>query len=562
MKNKLSKKLISLGALYVACAGLPLSSSAFARDLDARQKQVLADAAGHQTKFETNLKLALDSAGPGDATPPASKARLAMTRLNSAMQSVPTLEARFAELPADDEAVKQLKAKFDAAMADAKKLEARLTAKPAPQAPAADAPAQQPVKQQPAAAPAGGAAKLDYRQEEALKGAKFNLNQVDGYANAIDELVTTLNATTDKSAVDFRQVVRGINSIEEGRRKLKFASDGLANLPANGRGVAEASEQLASLTKRLDAAEATLKPLNEKLQGAINPDNYPDLRADRTRLSELAQMFRVDLIQADKPAAVEVIKTADAARQERNRITEKYAELLKQDTPVGKEVAGSAAHFDERYKQFAQAMGDWMKVAPNEIEADLKKVSEMSATAVAEQKPAWFGGGIPQHVAFAQEKIDLYAAMDDSAAKPFVEKLAALKADLKTQEAKLSEGIIAANVVPPDRYRGGDRAELEALATANWKEVEPNAEVLKICIPGEQWNRETMWRWSNSSFYKIDRSKLQAQLIVVKDDKIAAIRPVNLWIDHLSSDKKTATNLDDIKDELPPSRLMLRANVK
>jgi len=535
-----------------------------ARELDARQKLLLADAASHQTRFQSNLKLALETAGPGEGVPAGSKARLAMARLQTAMQSAATLEARFKDLPADDAQVKQLKARFDATLADSQKLEARLTAKPEttdqPESPKKPETANQPADQP--ATPAPGGVKLDYRQEEAFKGATYNLSQVEGYANALDELGAKINNAADKTAIDFRSVVQGMNTITEARRKLGFANDTLAQLPANGRGVAEAVEKHKSLTARIDATEKALTPLNKQLQGTIDINNYPEFGDDRKRLNELAQMFNTTIIQSNKPAAGEVVKQADAARDERNRIMTKYADFLKQETEAGKQIAGSANHFDSNFKAFADAVGKWAQSAPQEIEADIKQVTEMAATAVADQKPAWFNGGIPQRVTFVEEKVNLYAAVDPVAAKAYIEKFETLRGQIKQEQAKLSEGIIAANELPPDRYRGEDRAALEEMAIQQWKTVEPNAQVLKICIPGAEWDRESKWRLENATWYKIDRSKLQAQLIIAKDDRLAVSRPVNLWIDHVNNDKRTATNFDDIKDDVEPRRFILREKVR
>ncbi|HRK32936.1 MAG TPA: hypothetical protein PLD59_17870, partial [Tepidisphaeraceae bacterium] len=135
-----------LTAVLGLLIALPVSeaSASWAAELTARQQQVLADAANYQTKFEAGMKLALDTAGPGEGVPAGSRGKLAMSRLQSAMQPVPTLESRFAELPGDDPAVKELRARFDATLADAKALEARLTGQSQPDAPAKqEAPAQQ-----------------------------------------------------------------------------------------------------------------------------------------------------------------------------------------------------------------------------------------------------------------------------------------------------------------------------------------------------------------------------------------------------------------------------------
>lgn len=71
-----------------------------------------------------------------------------------------------------------------------------------------------------------------------------------------------------------------------------------------------------------------------------------------------------------------------------------------------------------------------------------------------------------------------------------------------------------------------------------------------------------MWRLENRTWYLIDRSRLQAQVIVKHDDKLAVIRPVNLWIDHVAGDKQTAFPMDDLKAELEPSRYIQVEKVK
>jgi len=86
--------------------------------------------------------------------------------------------------------------------------------------------------------------------------------------------------------------------------------------------------------------------------------------------------------------------------------------------------------------------------------------------------------------------------------------------------------------------------------------------VLAVRFPSEQWSRDSMWRLQNRTWYKIDRSQLQAQVLVKHDDKLAVIRPVNLWIDHIDNDKPSAIPLYDIKDEIQPMNLVLLSKVK
>ena len=89
-----------------------------------------------------------------------------------------------------------------------------------------------------------------------------------------------------------------------------------------------------------------------------------------------------------------------------------------------------------------------------------------------------------------------------------------------------------------------------------------DAEVLTACIPSQAWERSTRWEWSAGAFHKVDKSHIQVQLIVKHDDKLAVIRPVNLYKNHLKGDTINAWSMDAIEDELQPHRFMLLGKVK
>ena len=109
-----------------------------------------------------------------------------------------------------------------------------------------------------------------------------------------------------------------------------------------------------------------------------------------------------------------------------------------------------------------------------------------------------------------------------------------MQASLNQREASLGALIIQQNALPPDRYTGPDRDKVVAVAIDAWTYQQKDFEVLTNRIPAENWSRETLWQYSNGTWYYVDRSKLQVQLIVADkdDDKLAIIRPVNIWMDH------------------------------
>lgn len=554
---------LRLGALVCTVVLGTLGVRAAGADLTAEQQSMLADATSHLDKAEASLKLAQDTAGPGSGAVPASKARLAMARLASAKSAVPQVTARLERLPGDDPAVEALRTRLVTLEGAIAALEARLTAPAAP--PAGDAGKVPPAGAgQPApAAGAGGARRLDYRQEQALKDAQFHIREVQGAADALEAVVKQVQAATDPSAVGYQTVGRAMNTVVAARQKAENARKRFEALPPDGPGVADAVASLEAAVARVDAAEATLAPLDDQLKKTVDPGSYPNAKADLDRLRELTQMYGDPTVfQSNRPAAAAAIREASAVLAEHDRILKAYAPLVAQQTELGRQFEGAGRYFTEKTAAFAQAAAAEKASLPAAIDADLAKVAEMADDAVKNERPAWFTGGIPQQVGFVEEKVDLLAALDAPAGAAAREKLREAQAQLKVREASLREAVIAANDLPPDRYAGGDKADLAARATEAWKKVQPDAEVLAVRFPGQDWKRETMWRYSNATWYKVDRSRLQAQAIVKLDDRTAAIRAINLWKDHLSGDALSATPLDDKADPPDPRFTLLLEKVR
>jgi len=132
------------------------------------------------------------------------------------------------------------------------------------------------------------------------------------------------------------------------------------------------------------------------------------------------------------------------------------------------------------------------------------------------------------------------------------------------REKSLSALIIQQNPLPPDRYTGADRSQVVDVAIDAWKHQQAKFEVLGSRIPSEAWNRETMWQYSNGTWYYVDRSKLQVQLLVADEENSdqAKILPVNIWKDHQKGDSLIGTPLYSGKEVLQPSSYMLRDKIK
>ncbi|MEZ6190328.1 MAG: hypothetical protein R3C45_03455 [Phycisphaerales bacterium] len=201
---------------------------------------------------------------------------------------------------------------------------------------------------------------------------------------------------------------------------------------------------------------------------------------------------------------------------------------------------------------------------PAEFEADIQEAMSIAEQGVNEQKPLFFGkdSGIEQRLGWAEQKLIVLRAFSEEEAKPYVDRLAEARDQVK-QMAKALEGkIIQENTLPPNRYTESDRDALIELAKEAWARQQADAEVLTACIPSQAWERSTRWEWSAGAFSKVDKSHIQVQLIVKHDDKLAVIRPVNLYKNHLKGDTINAWSMDAIEDELIPQRYLLLEKVK
>lgn len=541
----------------------PMSNAASALLLPPAQQPRLDRAKASLKTLQANLKLAQDSAGGGTAAITGSKARLVQSRLNQAIAYVDPTKQDLDALPADDAGVIAVRAELTSAEAAIKALQNRLNSAATPQTPPAPQPAPTPgtPPAPPAAAPL--TVKLDYRQVEQLKNARFHVNEVEGNVAALKQRIAAYAAISDKHTIDYREVQAAINTIENAKRKSGFATENLAPLPANGAGVDETQTRLTQAIADVAAAEATLLPLHKELQSLIDPKNYPELLADLKRVAGFSQMYGDPmLLQADRPRAAEVFTVLDAARTEAARVASLYAPLVLQRTEEGKQVDGTSRYFTERLTEFTTAADAQRTALPAEIAKDLKDAAAMADEAVVQKRPAWFSGGIPQRVSEISGKIALLEALDPPAGTAPRKHLEDFKTELTAKEKALAESIIQQNPLPPDRYTGEDKAALIAKAIATWKEEQPDAEVLASFIADEKWKRDTQWRWETSGWRFIDRSRLQVQLLVKHDDRLAVNRPINFSIDHTSSDTLSAGPLDALADVLGPQRFVLREKIK
>ncbi len=535
-----------VAVMVVIGIGHLTASTSLAGDLTAEQQKWLGEAVAGIKQAATNFKLAEGSVPAGNKPLKGSRLKLAMSRLASAKAPMPQIAKKLAKLPAGDPQVKKVQAQYDQLKGAMDAFETRITGQAATD---------------PAAESEG--VKLDYRQEEELKNAKFSLRDLEGRAAALTQLVEQIKPKKDKRLVDHRLVQKGMNTLEVAERRTREAHNHLDPLPKDGRGVKPTRERLGKAVDSVAASKAYLTPIHKQLSALIDPANYPELKADLDRLRELSAMYaNPRILVENREQAAAVIKEAQAAVAERERLVKKYAILAHQQTDDGKHFVGVSNAFTQNYFEFAAAAKEQKKVLPGQIQKDLDEVRRMAAEAVEKKKPLFFTGGIPQMLGFAEKKLALLERLDVEAAKRLKGEIAKTRADIKAKQDSLREMIINANELPADEYKADARKALEKLVSKVWKQQQPDAEILAIRFPAPNWKRSVRWQYSNGTWYKVDHSKLQAQLIIKYDDKLAVNQPVDLWKDHLSNDEVKAYPFRSMKDELSPQAFLLLEKVK
>ncbi len=528
-----------LRLLIAIVVGTGLTSAAYAD---------IAKVNGLLRRAESNLESVSASIGKRTTWPTGSSGKLLASRLQQALDDINPAKELLEKVPAGTQGREEAVARYVAAAEEYNRLRAIMAGTDAA-----------PPPQQ------TGGTKLSYQQEEVLSGARFNLREVEAGAKQLTEALEKLRKVEDELSIDFREVDGLLGVVENAKRKAGFVRDALEKLPEDGQGVPEVLQQLVNAEAKIVTAADFLKPLNAKLRKLIDPAQYPEFDADYKRLRELSIMFaRPEILQTDRALAAETIKQAEAAKDECIRIAQKYARLMQQRTDQGRSIEGVGNGFLSNLQEFLSAAETAETTLPDEIREDLKTAREYAAEAVAEQKPLWFTGGIPQVMGFAEDRVLLLTALDEEAGKEMRGEIEAVRKELKSQADSLRELIIRENKMPRDSFQGEDRDKAIETAISGWTVQQEKFDLLAVRIPAEQWARETKWTYSNGTWYFSDRSKLQVRLIVAdhENPELAIDRAINVWKDHQKGDSMIGVPLRGFEDELQPNDYLLRANVK
>ena len=325
------------------------------------------------------------------------------------------------------------------------------------------------------------------------------------------------------------------------------ANEIIPQLPAGVEEVDTLISNLAEQRTRYENAIAEAKALIEGANKAVeNVGGRAAINADIERLSEIAYQFSpfAALITSYPEDALALILEYKPAMAEIKSFEEKYDDFLKQNNadtaPVKRKLQDARATVES----VATTARERAAAIREAAMSDLDRTEELIATGLRDRKPAYFGkdSGIEQHLGYARQRAKLARAIDSEAAQPVVERYLKVKAKADEAGQSLKTEIIAANQGPEDNYRGNDRDALIKEVEKAWLKANPDDEIAAIRIPTANWTRINKWYWDSgtTTWYRVDRSKLQASVIIEAENENGQpelhFYPVDISRNHLNND--------------------------
>ena len=515
----------------------------------------------YQQKMFDEVKAGMDSVNQSLAD---ARAKLeagdaggASTAYNTAVRNYNSNVRRIGQLPTGNEAVAGLKKDAAATAATLKEFAAALKAGPPAKAPASGGPAAMPATAP--AAPAGNV-KLDYRQVEALKNARFYLTEVEPREARITELT--------KGKLDAEAIGEALNHMKFVHQRMGFAVKVLNDLPGGNAEVAAESKRYNDLLARLVTAQTAIEkaaPDADMQIAALEKQMNDDLAMVESWGQSLGNP---QALFADRPndaiAAVgqlpQMRQAIDAMTQRWTaRATEKPNDKTAADmVRKVKFVNGQLADLETYAKGLATSL-------PQAIGKDLGEVGKMIETAVTEKRPLYFGpdSGIAQQLKSAEQKVTMLGAIDAAAAAEAEKSLASMRAKSTAAQKTLAADIINNNKKPQEKYAGADVEQLRQLVVAHWKESNPDLPIVAVVFNTPGWTRTTRWDWSkgNQGFYKVDYDHIQPKLFYKLNDTQAVEMPVEVYKDYMK-ESRIVVKPWAVEAEPPVTRTYLLTNLK
>jgi hypothetical protein len=91
--------------------------------------------------------------------------------------------------------------------------------------------------------------------------------------------------------------------------------------------------------------------------------------------------------------------------------------------------------------------------------------------------------------------------------------------------------------MPPDLYKGSDKAELESAIRAAWAKRYQADTILAIRFHNEKWTRKASKEFVGNTLKSYDLQSMTVKVIVDKSPELVTIHTVTLQINHHESER-------------------------
>jgi len=247
------------------------------------------------------------------------------------------------------------------------------------------------------------------------------------------------------------------------------------------------------LTRKLQRLDNYLETVRTILEASLDPQAFPDLKADAVRFRGLGIMLtNLDSFKTDPTLATAIYRQLPSAQQEVDRILSKYDLLVRQETIPGIQLAGLDRYYQSKLKSFQAIAKQNQQALPQQIENSLNQIKQPALQSNgSNESPV----DLQTQLRKINDNLELLEVLDPQASRLMMPQ----RKQLLELQARFQD------IEPADNYSGNDRDDL--LKTFAFFDHQPAGN--NIRIPTTEWTRRTYWQYNGLQWREIDRSILR-----------------------------------------------------
>ena len=349
----------------------------------------------------------------------------------------------------------------------------------------------------------------------------------------IAELQTFVNSLRKKNNLKefpYRPVIFSSRDVRQAFHTLGLAKDQIEQLPDHISGTKLTMYK--RQTRQLQRLNNYLETARTRLWDSLDPQAFPDLKADAVRFRGLGIMLaNLDSFKTDPTLAAAIYRQLPFAEQEVDLLKIQYDLLIRQKTTPGIQLTGLDRYFQSKRKSFLAIAKQNQQALPQQIKDSLDQITKQLkqlASQGSDQSEA--SVDLRTQLRKTEADLELLEALDRQAS----ESMTPPRKQLLDLQVRLQ------NTEPLDNYAGKDRDDLlKALAVSNHKPT-----FTKIHIPATKWTRRTYWQYNGIQWREIDRSVLPFYVLPASDGNASSDWQEYLFAkDHLNDDEVSVRSI-------------------